>query len=29
MRVALLAGSLVRFVVIYVVSYMLFCIGCT
>jgi hypothetical protein len=28
-RVALLAGSLVLFVVIYVVSYMLFCIGCT
>jgi hypothetical protein len=28
-RVALLAGSLVLFVVIYVVSYMFFCVGCT
>jgi inner membrane protein involved in colicin E2 resistance len=28
-RVALLAGSLVLFVVIYVVSYMFFCVGCS
>jgi hypothetical protein len=28
-RVALLASSLVLFVVIYVVSYIFFCVGCT
>ncbi len=28
-RIALLASSLLLFVLIYLVSYMLFCVGCT